>query len=204
MAADRLLSTDQYQYEEEKLVLYPCNNGMVCFSFADSPVAAKEIRQKIETKFESFGGSEQFTSSQIQSICEEVINSVYSNRMGSVPLQMLIACSLEGEDAQMWLYDGQGGFNVAGQFEVLGIGNSSLIRYLEGSYSWQDSIDVAQNLAVYLTHQAGEFIPGCRGINVMWMKSNYDWGYLDDNEIAARLQPMKARERNQLRKIITG
>ena len=104
----------------------------------------------------------------------------------------------------MWLYDGQGGFNIAGQFEVLGIGNSSLIRYLEGAYSWRDSVDTAQNLAIYLVHQAGEFISGCRGIDVVWMKKDADWGVPYRHEIDDRLQPMKAREKEQLRKIITG
>jgi len=38
----------------------------------------------------------------------------------------------------------------------------------------------------------------------MWMKNNADWGFPDQNEITARLQPMKRREKEQLRRIITG
>ena len=46
----RLLSTDQMQYEQDKLTFYPCSNGMLFFAHADSPVTAKEVRQKIEAR----------------------------------------------------------------------------------------------------------------------------------------------------------
>ena len=50
LAADRLLSTDRHQFMDRKVTVYPLNHGTLFFAFADSPVAAKEVRQKIETR----------------------------------------------------------------------------------------------------------------------------------------------------------
>jgi 20S proteasome alpha/beta subunit len=201
IAADRLLSSASYQYEEDKLSLYPINNGFLFFAYADSPVLAKEIRQKIETAVDSSG--DVLTCEDMQGVVEGVINEVSVSRL-SMPLEMLVACSLEGQKAQMWLYRGGEGFNVAGQFEILGVGNSSLIRYLEKTYHWHDSLDKAQDVAIYLVHQAGQFIPGCRGIDALWVGNKGEFGFLDKQEIAEKLQPMIAREDVVLRTIITG
>ncbi len=47
-AADRLLSTDRHQFldRNRKVTIYPLNHGAVFFSFADFPLAAKELRTK--------------------------------------------------------------------------------------------------------------------------------------------------------------
>jgi hypothetical protein len=104
----------------------------------------------------------------------------------------------------MWLYDGQAGFNLAGEFEILGVGESSLIRYLKAAYVRQDSMQTGQDLAIYLVHQAGEFIPGCKGIDVISISNVHGWDWLGDNEIAPKVEIMKKREQEQLRKIVTG
>jgi 20S proteasome alpha/beta subunit len=204
LAADRLLSTERHQFEEEKLIMWPLNYGEIFFAYADSPVTAKEVRQKIETRLSREDDRETGISlSEIQEVCETVIQEVYNNRLGSMPLQMLIAARLVGEGTQMWLYDGQAGFNVAGEFEILGAGESSLIRYLKGAYSHQDSIEAGIDLGIYLVHQAGEFIPGCKGIDVYSITSG-QWDWLTQEEIATRLAPMKIRQSQNLRKIILG
>jgi hypothetical protein len=215
LAADRLLSTERHQFMDNKLTLYPFASGIVFFAFADSPVTAKEVRQKIEARLDAVqdfntqrsadGVSEdRITLDDVGRVSEAVINEVYANRLGVMPLEMLIAAHVAGEGTQIWHYDGQAGFNVAGQFVVLGAGESSVIRYLEAAYSFRDSIELGENAAIYLVHQAEQFIPGCRGIDVISIPKDADWNWLDQGEIDTRLNTMKAREREQLRRIITG
>jgi hypothetical protein len=56
----------------------------------------------------------------------------------------------------MWVYDGEGGFNIGGEFIILGAGESSLIRYLEAAYSrlnrrrsaWRADIGTAELVSV--------------------------------------------------------
>jgi hypothetical protein len=80
-----------------------------------------------------------------------------------------------------------------------------LIRYLEAAYSRHDALDVGKDVAIYLIHQAEQFIPGCKGIDVIAIPNaeeskTEDWGWLSDDEIAAQLGKMISC----LRKIITG
>lgn len=126
-----------------------------------------------------------------------------------MPLQLLIGGAVPGDGTQMWVYDGEGGFNIGGEFIVLGAGESSMIRYLEAVYSHQDSLEAGKDVAIYLIHQAEQFIPGCKGIDVIAIPNAVDsqfedWDWLSDDEITARLQRMINRETTYLRKIITG
>jgi 20S proteasome alpha/beta subunit len=203
LGADRLLSTERHHFTDEKLTLYPTNNGIIFFAFADSPVTAREVRQKIEAQVTALPESET-TLEKLGQLSEEVINDVYAKRLGAMPLQLLIVGAVPGEGTQMWFYDGEGGFNIASQFVILGAGESSLIRYLERAYSWTDSIESAENVAIYLIHQAEQFIPGCKGIDIMSISNDEDWNWLNEREIEVRLEVMKAREKDQLRKIVTG
>jgi hypothetical protein len=173
-------------------------------------VAAKEVRQKIETRLAALDTPDYaLRIADIGAITETVINEVYANRLGAMPLQLLIGGAVPGDGTQMWVYDGEGGFNIGGEFIVLGAGESSLIRYLEAAYEHQDSLDVGKDLAIYLIHQAERFIPGCKGIDVIAIPNAVDseyesWDWLGDDEITARLQRMMNREHEQLRKIVTG
>ena len=211
-AADRLLSTDRHQFMDRnrKVTVYPLNHGAIFFAFADSPVAAKEVRQKIETRLVALDTPDYALSiADIGRITETVINEVYANRLGAMPLQLLIGGAVPGDGTQMWVYDGEGGFNIGGEFIVLGAGESSLIRYLEAAYSRQDSLEAGKDVAIYLIHQAEQFIPGCKGIDVIAIPNAVDseiedWDWLSDDEITARLQRMISREKDHLRKIITG
>jgi 20S proteasome alpha/beta subunit len=211
-AADRLLSTDRHHFMDRnrKVTVYPLNHGAIFFAFADSPVAAKEVRQKIETRLVTLDTPDYPLSiADIGQITETVINEIYANRLGAMPLQLLIGGAVPGEGTQMWVYDGEGGFNIGGEFIVLGAGESSLIRYLEAAYSRQDSLEAGKDVAIYLIHQAEQFIPGCKGIDVIAIPNALgseieDWDWLRDDEIGARLQRMIGREKDHLRKIITG
>ena len=152
-AADRLLSTDRHHFMDRnrKVTVYPLNHGAIFFAFADSPVAAKEVRQKIETRLVALDTPDYALSiADIGRITETVINEVYANRLGAMPLQLLIGGAVPGEGTQMWVYDGEGGFNIGGEFIVLGAGESSLIRYLEAAYSRQDSLEADKDVAIYL------------------------------------------------------
>ena len=123
LAADKLFSTERHQFLDEKLTMWPLEHGEIFFAFADSPVTAKEIRQKIENRLQTRDDRiEGISLSGIQEVCEVVINEVDANRQGAMPVQLLIVARSVGEGTQMWLYDGQSGFNVAGEFEILGAG----------------------------------------------------------------------------------
>ncbi len=203
LAADRLLSTERHQFEDDKITVWSLNHGEIFYAFADSPVTAKEVRQKIEASLSTKDNPATGISlTEIQEVCESVINEIYAKRLGVMPLQLLIAARVVGEGVRMWLYDGEAGFNSAGEFEILGAGESSLIRYLKSAYSQNDSIDVGKDLAIYLVHQAGEFIPDCRGIDVISISGPLSWDWLEDDEIAVRLARMKSREKDRLREII--
>lgn len=68
------------------------NHGSIFFAFADSPIAAKEVRQKIETRLVALDTSNYALSiDDIGRITETVVNEVYANRLGAMPLQLLIA-----------------------------------------------------------------------------------------------------------------
>jgi 20S proteasome alpha/beta subunit len=211
-AADRLLSTDRHQFMDRnrKVTVYPLNHGAIFFAFADSPVAAKEVRQKIETRLVALDTPDYSLSiADIGRMTEAVINEVYANRLGSMPLQLLIGGTVPGEGTQMWVYDGEGGFNIGGEFIILGAGESSLIRYLEAAYSRRDSLDIGKDVPIYLIHQTEQFIPGCKGIDVIAIPNTVeseigDWDWISDDEITARLQRMMSREKDHLRKIVTG
>src|SRR5205807_1363010 len=147
----------------------------------------KEVRQKIETRLVALDTPDYPLSiADIGQITETVLNEVYAHRLGAMPLQLLIGGSVPGDGTQMWVYDGEGGFNIGGEFIVLGAGESSLIRYLETAYSRQDSLEAGKDVAIYLIHQAEQFIPGCKGIDVIAIpnaehSTTEDWQWLPDN-----------------------
>jgi hypothetical protein len=63
---------------------------------------------------------------------------------------------------------------VKGLREYIGVGDSSVLRYVAELISCELSVKQATTLAVYMVSLAGRFIDGCGGIDVLVMPADGD------------------------------
>jgi 20S proteasome alpha/beta subunit len=175
------------------------------------PNHAKEARERVthrlsalETAAVTPGDPGVFLEIQdIKTGVETVLSEMHQQHFNQLDLHLLIACACRVGTPELWAFS-KGAFHTVDQFEFLGVGDSSLIRYLQQIYSpVKDSLEDCENTAVYCIEKAKKYIDGCGGpTEIVSLQSHSKWRSLTESEIQERVDVMELRERELLRKIV--
>jgi hypothetical protein len=194
-----------YKYEADKI--YKTWRGeslsntpwKILATYAGSPGLMKEVHEKMLYHF-----------ARIQDVtCEIIRNTIDEilNEMGRVyvalDLELLIAYHVTGEMAELLKFDGKA-LHVVGEPEILGVGDSALIRYLMGALYYANStVDYGENLAIYLVSKANEHIDKCGGgPDVVVLTSDGELYITPASDVLAKASAMENIERSALLEVI--
>ncbi|HUY14501.1 MAG TPA: hypothetical protein VMX16_12895 [Terriglobia bacterium] len=163
IAADQQISVPgQFKYHECKIEVQDRSpDWIVTFAYAGSPSLMKEAKGKILEKLRK--DVPDVTPEAVHAVAESVLEGM-GRQYVELDLQLLIA-TVTVSSLELLRFDGQSrALYAADGFNCLGVGDSSLIRFLSDAlYSKTMSIYDAANLAVYLIDKAKKYIDHCGG-----------------------------------------
>lgn len=211
LAADQQISAHGYhKYEEPKIFPVEFGNYLVFLSYADTPSLAKEAKERIAKHLvelaNDFGEEAPITitNRHLRDAAQTVLVELAQQHFDDLPLQMFIACAALGTQPELWVYKDKG-FHEVNDFEVLGAGDASIIRYLRQMHTTQEPVSYGENLAVYLIEKGKTHIDGCGGpADVVSIENSFTWNWLKPSEVATRYAAMQTRETELLRQIVKG
>jgi 20S proteasome alpha/beta subunit len=126
LGADRLVTLeDGHKYEEQKI--FPIDGGdwKAVLTYAGDPGFAKEVHQRLSTRLNR---GIKVDCREIRNALEKILTSL-GREYGDVGSSLLVAGHANQEQAQLWKFDGRSVHKAYG-FNCVGVGDSSLIRYL--------------------------------------------------------------------------
>lgn len=195
ICADRQVSVPgAFKYFEKKIdVIERPNDEHIIIGYSGLPTLAKEAREKLSTRLDE---------NEFQKTLAEVVHELVDNvltEMGrhyvALELELLIGTAVLLDSPTFLKFDGKG-LHKADNFSFLGVGDSSLLRYLASVlYSPNLTLSEIQNLAIYLVAQAESYIDHCGGpIDLYYMGLGGGYEILPHPEIQEILKKMEAQE----------
>jgi 20S proteasome alpha/beta subunit len=192
LCADQQVSAPgAFKYNECKINTETISDESVIFAYSGLPSLAREAREKITKKLEGV----RVSYDSVYRASDEVLTDM-GRLYAQMELQMLIGTAVLFEESTLLKFDGKG-LHVADDYNFLGVGDSSLLRFLaEAMYSKQMNNTDAVNLAIYLVRKAEKYIDGCGGpIDAAILH----WGdeiceMLSNAEVQDRIKQMERQE----------
>ena len=168
----------------------------VVFAYSGLPGLEKEAREKIVRRLHETGVSED----SVYKAADEVLTQM-GRTYTDVALQLLIATvgnlSVVFNEPTLLKFDGKG-LHKADNYNLLGIGHSSLLRFLTETIFHPHELSTPEviNLAVYCAWKASQFIDGCGGwIDVVVLEAlNTSCKTISAEDIQRRVSVMKKQE----------
>jgi 20S proteasome alpha/beta subunit len=192
LCADRQITQPGgHKYYEQKISIERIQNQDIVFAYSGLPSLALEAREKIVKKLTQI----HFSEEHLYEICDDVFTNM-GRQYTDMNLQMFISNPSVFEDPRSLRFDGKG-LHRSENVSFLGVGDSSLLRYLVDMLYIPDmGPNDAINLAIYLVRKAEDYVDGCGGpIDLGIMDCGDDsCRMLSQDEIDTRLKRMEKQE----------
>jgi 20S proteasome alpha/beta subunit len=164
LASDEQISIPDYsKHHEKKLDGWADEAWTVAHAYAGSPSLMREATDKIKAKIEE--GSAGYNPQSVHAAAESVLEDI-GYKFTNMELQLLIATATQTE-LELLRFDGGNNkaLYVSTSIEILGVGDSSLLRYLSDALYEKGKIDVAFGaaLALYMVEKAKNYVNHCGG-----------------------------------------
>ncbi len=159
LGADRQVTLPEaYKYDEQKILCAEAVDWRFLLTYAGDPGFAKEVHQELSRRLNIQDLNSQVAHKEI----DEILTGM-GRPSGDVGTSLLVAVHVNGENACLWKFDGRW-LHSADGFDCLGVGDSSLIRYLSHTlYSLDIPIEDGAKVAVYLVSRANKYVDKCSG-----------------------------------------
>jgi 20S proteasome alpha/beta subunit len=163
LCSDRLITHgnvfSHYEKKAEAFLTSPKSTVAICGT-TDDYDAMKSVIQNITGRFDSLESGEKLP---LKDVLEEELAKMYLRPSANPPLMELLAAETNsvGFDDEFKLYKTSGPHVMtANPFDCVGIGDTSLIRYISDNlYDPKMSAQAATALGIYLVHLAGRYMP---------------------------------------------
>ncbi len=162
ICADQQISLEHHhKYYERKIFIEEGAGWVVAMGYSGSPSLAKEAREKIAKALHQLPPPD-VSAQAVLDIADEVLTGM-GRQYVELELQLLIATSSMTDTPELLKFDGKG-LHVADDFNCLGVGDTSLIRYLHRVlYSPKHDINFGATFGVYLIEKAKLYVDHCGG-----------------------------------------
>ncbi len=199
LCADRQISSvGRHKYSEEKILPIDGVNWKVALTYAGEPGLAKEARDKIVIGLRA---AQTLSRQEFMDVCDDVLTNRMVRQYVDLDLWLLVAYTAKKEEPELMVFDGKALFVGAG-FHCFGVGDSSLIRFLEKNlYSPDISCEFGEVFAIYLVGQAKKYIDHCGGeTDILTLRRDSVWDFFPHQEMWNKEIAMDSEER--LRQVI--
>ena len=177
LCADTQISRGHTKYYEEKIYVNDGQDFAVAFAVAGDISLVKEIREKVSAKL----SHPDLSPDYVGQILDEALEARLYTDLG---IELLVAHSIKGHKPELLKFAGKG-LHTAEGCEILGVGDSSLIRFISSNvYSPEITIHEATVLAIYIVRKAKDTLEYCGGdTNVCTVQDAGEWNWLIGPEI---------------------
>lgn len=202
LCADRQITSPGYfKYQEKKILASEGSTWKLTFAYSGLPGLAKEAKEKISRTLQGMD-PEEVDAKVVQEVTGEVLDSM-GRQYTDLQLQLLIAVAEPVTEPTLLKFDGKG-LHIADDFNYLGCGDTSLLRFLcDVLYSSKLSIQQGMALAAYLQSRAGKYVDGVGGpIDIAvfhWLGDKH----ISQEEIANSIAEMEEKEK-QFAELLIG
>lgn len=192
------------KYYEERISCVDLFGSALVSSYGGSSDLWKEATEKITCRLlELQGPEEEGDVCVIPQTIYETADEVFTGMGRPSNLQMLIGVGGVFGAPELFVFD-QGAIHRASGITCVGVGDSSLIRYLaESLYSPSMSLEAAKNLGIFLISRAAQYVNGVGAPIDAVVLAGHQPEWLGDTEIKEREAAMLAREKSLLKQILT-
>jgi 20S proteasome alpha/beta subunit len=199
LGADRQVTFPEgYKYEEQKILCSEAVDWRVLLTYAGDPGFAKEVHQDLPRRLNIENVNSQVAHQKI----DEILTGM-GRPYGDVGTSLLIAVHVKEENACLWKFDGKW-LHSADGFDCLGVGDSSLIRYLSHTlYSCDMTVENGAKVAVYLISRANKYVDKCSGgPDIVALTHGGEVRFLDAAKVSELVITMESMEPDALNEII--
>jgi 20S proteasome alpha/beta subunit len=201
LCADRQISVPgHHKYYEQKLYPVDGRDWVVVFGYAGFPDVMKEAHGKICGKL----NVPNLRPENVYDSCDEVLTTMASGRQfPDFNLSLLVAISIKGHPLELLTFGGKG-LHRADGFTCLGVGESSLIRYLaDALYSPLIDVRFGESLAIYTVEKAKKYVDLVGGeTDLIILKQDAQWLMANGPDVWNKALVMEGVESRLLRQII--
>ena len=171
---------ESHKYYDHKIYKLGVNGKwLTAFTFAGSPLLMKQFHQRFSAAMNGAGDPQ--TVESIADVVEQVLLGMPTldtdpgglHMLGGIVIPKAESCLLRTEFKTVTRVD---------KHDYIGIGDSSLLRYLIPLLTRRSSYDArqAEYIGVYLTLQAKRFVDGCGGDTDIYTLKHEGYGVLGD------------------------
>jgi 20S proteasome alpha/beta subunit len=189
LGADRQISVPgAHKYHERKIRVERGDGWNILFGYAGLPGVAREakLHEQNEPSIEN-----------LKKAVDSVVTDMSLGRQyGDSQLELLIGWTAVFEKPELLKFDGKG-LHTADDFNVLGVGESSLIRFLaDNLFQSRLNVEFGATVAAYLIYKAGQYVDHCGGpIDVITMTDfDEDYTSLSESDIQEMIAGFKENE----------
>ncbi len=194
MCADQQITAPgAFKYHQTKITVEDFEGFSAVFAYAGQPGLALEVHDKIAKVLRDLGEQKSVSDAVRQSV--DSVLSDMGRLYTQLELQMLIGTTAVHQKAALVGFDGKS-VHAALPFNYLGIGESSLIRFLaQKLYTTKIDVRAGVDLGAYLVKKAEDYIDGCGGpIDVVTLADNYGLTRFSHAVIQQRIREIERQE----------
>jgi 20S proteasome alpha/beta subunit len=189
-ADEQVSAVGSHKYYEQKIIARDGFIESIAFAFAGLPGLAMEAREKIMKIVDRAN----LSNETVYDAADKVLTKM-GRQYADIELQLLIGVAVVNEEPTLIKFDGKG-LHAASTLSFLGVGDSSLLRFLADVLSQPEmTIKEATDLGIYMIRKAEQYIDHCGGpIDVLTIERNSSCTLLSEMEIQERIAKMEAQE----------
>lgn len=173
-------------------------------AYSGSPHLVQEVVQRITAVLSTLGENEVLGNQALRSTCQDILFEI-SQRTYEKNLQALLITDPLLEQQELWCFN-QDAFHKVNEYEFLGVGESSVLRYIfETLYTPKLTLEQMKGLAIHAIAKAKKYIDGCGGeTDVLVAPRASKWQWINPAEIQRREQNIERLEKTDwMRNIIS-
>jgi 20S proteasome alpha/beta subunit len=191
LCADQQVSAvGSHKYFETKIVARDGFIESIAFAYSGLPSLAREAREKMMKILKEI----ELSNDAVYEAADQVLTNM-GRQYADVELQLLIGVVVMAEEPALIKFDGKG-LHTAHNVSFLGIGDSSLVRFLADTmYSPEMTTKEALDLGIYIVHKAEQYIDHCGGpIDVLTLNESCACTLLSELEVQEKIKKLEAQE----------
>lgn len=203
LAADRQITKEGgLKYEEQKIFRGLYDNVECASTYAGDPGMAKTLFEDIFKSIRWTFGRPKREDVLITDVFKRTIEEILKKRQND-SVELLITFRAKTTGISPFLFRVQGLTVVKSERDYIGVGDSSVLRYIgELLMGSELSVKQAKIAGIYMVSLANRFIDGCKGTDILVMPASGEMKLLSREEIVTHKTTLEGIDKKLTRSLV--